>query len=622
LRRLQRFAAALSAAVLLGAPAAAQTPYPLRRYLSIRSAARPTLAPDGRTVAFLTNLTGSAQVWTVPGGSGWPQQATFVSGSVASAEWSPTGDSILVVADDNGNEQFQFALVRADGTQWTPLTTDPKVRNEFGGWSQDGKTLYYASNARDPRFFDCYLMDVETKQARRVFQKDAVVMAAALSPNKRTLAAVEAQSNVNENVYLVDTTTGNARLLTPHTGDVKYDVIGFSTDGRTLTIASDQGRDFVNLATMDLASGKLTFLQDEKFDIENARLSNDGRFLAYTTNRDGYEELSVLDTHTWRPVRLPALPHGILTPGGFSADDKRLAVTVNTPTRNSDVWLIDLPAARRTQVTFSSLAGIDRETFVEPTLIRYPTFDGRQIPAFLYLPKNAPSDHSLPVILSIHGGPESEERPFFSSLYQYFVSRGYAVLAPNIRGSSGYGKAYLAMDNGPKRWDALKDLAAAVDWIGTQPALDPHKVTAFGGSYGGFAVMAMLTHYPDRFAAGVDLFGIADFKTFLKNTAPYRRPLRIAEYGDPVKDSDFLDAISPARHAEKIVAPLMVIQGANDPRVPDTESQQIVEKIKAKGGVVEFILFPDEGHGLAKLPNRIQAFEGVVAFLDKYVRNK
>lgn len=227
---------------------------------------------------------------------------------------------------------------------------------------------------------------------------------------------------------------------------------------------------------------------------------------------------------------------------------------------------------------------------------------------------------SLPVILSVHGGPEDQEQPYYTAYYQYFVSRGYAVLTPNVRGSNGYGKGYLALDNGSKRWDALKDLAAAADWIASQPALSSRKIAIFGASYGGFAVLAMLAHYPDRFAAGIDLYGPADLKSFLATTAPYRRPNRIAEYGDPVRDSAFMDAISPLRHAAGIRAPLLVIQGANDPIVPPSESKQIVETITRNGGVAQLMLIPDEGHGFSKLPNRLKAFEAMIAFLDQHVK--
>jgi dipeptidyl aminopeptidase/acylaminoacyl peptidase len=502
------------------------------------------------------------------------------------------------------------------------LTADPKVQHQWGGWSADGRSIFYTANSRDERYFDCYVMDLETKKSRRVFARAAVLSASALSKDGKTLAALAMRSEVNYELYLVDTATGKGREVAAHQGDAKFLVIGFAADGKSLYLATDLGREFVNLARLDVATGELTFLQDERHDIASALLSADGRWLAFTTNRYGYEGLSVWDTRTHEPVQLPKLPRAMVAIGGFSADGKHLAISLNGPTLTDDLWVLDLPAPQARRVTFSNLAGLDPRTFVEPELIHYRTFDGREIPAFLYLPQSAPRDRSLPVLLVIHGGPEIEEQPYFWAPYQYFVRRGYAVLTPNIRGSSGYGKTYLALDNGRKRWDALKDIAAAGDWVGTHPSLDRKRVIIFGASYGGFATLAMLAHYPDRFVAGIDFYGFADFQTFLKNTAPYRRPLRIAEYGDPVKDADFFDAISPARHVRKIKAPLFVLQGANDPIVPAAESEQIVKKIKAQGGTVRYLLLPDEGHGLAKLSNRIRAFEEMMRFLDEVLITK
>lgn len=610
----------LSLLAFVASTAQAQTQYSLRQYLSIRSCAAPSMGASGRDVAFVTALTGTAQVWKVPTTGGWSDQLTFFGSSISSVTWSPIEEQMIVVADIDGNEQFQLFLVKADGTQTVNLTNDPKVRHSFGGWSKDGKSVYYASNARDPRYFDCYIMDLATRQTKRVYQKNAILEAVALSNDNRWLVANEAASNVNNNLYLVDLNSGQARALTQHSGDAMYDIVGFTHQNQKLMVVTNQDRDFMNLASVDLADGKLTFLRDESHDLFGGGISPDGKNVVLLTNNHGYGELSLLDATTLRPKRLPMLPKGSVGLGGFSADSKRLAISVNTPTKNTDVWILDIASNRLKQVTFSSRAGIDAATFAEPSLIKVKSFDGMELPAFLYLPKNAPQDHSVPVILSVHGGPEGQERPFFTALYQYFVSRGFAVLAPNIRGSAGYGTRYLAMDNGPKRWDALKDLAALTDWVGTHPSLNGKKIAVMGGSYGGFATLAMLVHYPEKYAAGIDLFGIADFKTFLANTAPFRRPLRIAEYGDPVKDSEFLDAISPARHVERIRAPLLVIQGANDPRVPESESALIVQKVKEKGGVVEYLLFPDEGHGVAKLPNRIRAYETVVAFLNKHLK--
>jgi dipeptidyl aminopeptidase/acylaminoacyl peptidase len=600
--------------------AAAQTPqYPLRQYLSIRAAASPTLSPDGSQVAFLMRVTGTSQVWRVASGSGWPDQLTFLGGNIGSVAWSPTGDWVLVTADHDGDEQYQLYLVKADGTETAALTSDPKVRHLFGGWSHDGRQIFYASNKRNPRFTDCYVMDIRTRQEKRVFQKDASLSASALSRDGRTIIATDSASNFDSTLYAVDTQTGQSREMTHHSGDARINAIDFSADGKTLYITSDEGREFVNLAALDMATGKRRFLHDDSMDVDNALLSPNARTIAYIVNREGYQDLRFWDVTGNQPVKTPRLPEGTVAIGGYSRDGQRLALTIGTPTLNGDVFVLDTGSSKLVRSTFSSLAGSDPRTFVQPRLVHYKTFDNREIPAFLYEPRSNGSGVPAPVILSVHGGPESQERPLFSPLYQYFVSRGYAVLAPNIRGSAGYGKTYLALDNGPKRWDALKDLNAAVDWVGTQPGLDAKRVAIFGGSYGGFAVLAMLAHYPNRFAAGIDMFGVTDFKTFLKNTSAYRRANRAAEYGDPEKDSVYMDAVSPALHADKIRAPLFVLQGTNDPRVPESESAQIVAKVKAAGGTVEYLLFPDEGHGFTKLPNRIKAYESVVAFLDKYM---
>lgn len=602
----------------------AQAPrYPLRQYLSIRAASSPTISPDGGQIAFLMRITGTSQVWKVPTTSGWPDQLTFLAGNIGAVSWSPTGEWILVSADHDGDEQYQLYLVKPDGTQTVTLTSDPKVRNLFAGWSHDGRKIFYASNKRNPQFTDCYTMDVSTKAEKLVFQKDASLFASALSRDGRYFISTEAASNFDNTLYITNMRTGTSRELTPHKGDARFTAIDFSTDGNTLFVTSDEGREFSNLAALDVASGKRRFIHDDPVDIDNAVLSPDGRTIAYNVNREGYQELRFWDAVANRPGKAPKLPDGTISIGGFSRDGRKMALTVGTTTLNGDVFVLDISAGKLARSTHSSLAGIDGATFVQPRLVHYKTFDGRDIPAFLYEPRTNGSNGSgakAPVILSVHGGPEAQEKPLFNPLYQYFVSRGYAVLAPNIRGSAGYGKTYLSLDNGPKRWDALKDLNAAIDWVGAQPGLDATRVAIFGGSYGGFAVLAMLAHYPTRFAAGIDLFGVTDFKTFLKNTSSYRRANRAAEYGDPERDSEYMDSISPALHASNIKAPLFVLQGSNDPRVPESESAQIVAKVKAAGGTVEYLLFPDEGHGFAKLPNRIKAYESVVDFLDKHMK--
>ncbi|MBC8044805.1 MAG: S9 family peptidase, partial [Rhizobacter sp.] len=356
------------------------------------------------------------------------------------------------------------------------------------------------------------------------------------------------------------------------------------------------------------------------FDVEVLETSNDGTYLFYCVNQEGYTRGVVKNLKTGDLVNLPNAK--MLTYVSFTPDSKKFILRYATGTQQGERYLYDPKTKRQSQMSFPNYAGIARETFVEPQLIKYKSFDGTEIPAFLYLPKDAKQDGKLPLIIEYHGGPEGQSDPYFDPLLQYFVARGYAVLLPNVRGSSGYGKNYLNADNTTKREVSLKDGIAAAEWAKTAGYFDPKKLIAFGGSYGGYMTLAMLTFYPDYWAAGVDVVGISNLLSFLKNTSAYRQKVRISEYGDPVQDSTFLKKISPLYHVENIKAPLMVIQGANDPRVPKSEADQIVEAIGKKGGVVEYQLFDDEGHGLAKLKNRIKGYSAMMDFLDKHVLKK
>jgi dipeptidyl aminopeptidase/acylaminoacyl peptidase len=432
----------------------------------------------------------------------------------------------------------------------------------------------------------------------------------------------ETVTNTNANLYLFDLATGQAALLTPHEGDAIYSNIRFTPDSKTIYLSSDQDRDFENLAKIELPNGKLTYLENEKREISGMILSENGRYMAYTANLDGYGELFVKDMQTGKMVNLPKMPKGIVGGLSFTKTGDKLAFSFTSAGRTNDVWIYDQTAKTVSRLTHAPMGGIDASTMVEPALIKYKSHDGLEIPAFFYLPTGAKKDGSLPVILSVHGGPESQERPWFAKLYQYYLSRGYAILAPNVRGSAGYGKTFMAMDNIEKRPEALKDLVWAVEYLKSSGYADPKKIAVMGGSYGGYSTLAMLTMYPDLWAAGVSIVGIANFETFLKNTGAWRRKLRESEYGYLDKDLDFMKSISPIYMVDKITAPLMVIQGANDPRVPQIEADQIAEKLKAKGGVVEYLLFPDEGHGLAKIPNQIKAYTAAADFLDKYVKNR
>jgi dipeptidyl aminopeptidase/acylaminoacyl peptidase len=378
---------------------------------------------------------------------------------------------------------------------------------------------------------------------------------------------------------------------------------------------------------MDLQSRKIMPVTNASWDTDATEMSADGRLLAYTLNREGFSELYVRkltdagggdDKDT-----LVALPgKGVAGGLDFSRDGRKLAFSFAGARFNSDVWLYDLKTRKLEQVTRASRAGIPQESFVEPELIRYKTFDGRDIPAWYYKPQNAragDANRALPVIISVHGGPEGQERPAFNPTYQYFLARGYAVLAPNVRGSTGYGKAYMALDDVEKRMDSVADANAGAEWLVATGWADPRRIAAMGQSYGGFMVLACLCTAPDLWAAGVDVYGIANFVSFMENTHPSRRRHRAAEYGSLEQHRDVLERISPINQVDRIKAPVLAIHGEKDMRVPISETEQIVAALTSRGVPTELIRLPDEGHGLVKLPNRLRVYPAIADFLDRHI---
>jgi dipeptidyl aminopeptidase/acylaminoacyl peptidase len=612
--------------------------YGIDRYLNIRSASSPALSPKGERVAFLTNITGTPQVWMTGADGGWPEQMTFYSDRVDFISWSPDGSGLIFAKSKGGDENAQLFWLSPDGSQIKALTDAPQVRHNFGGWSHDGKKISYASNKRNKDYFDVYVMDVATGREELVYQQDGSNQPFAWSFDNRSLIVSHdnEQLSLDNDLYLVDTETKQSTHLTPHQGAAEFGDVTFAPNGHTIFFGTNDNREYYSLAEMDLESKKVRILDDTPWDLAATEMSDDGSLFAYTINRDGFSELYVrgLDTdgkplitvmgEKGRPVQLPG--KGIVSGLQFSKDNSHLAFVFNGARYNSDVWLYDLKSHQLSQVTHSSTAGIPRSSFMEPQLIHYKSFDGREIPAWYYRPATLhifterPTSTTLPVIVSVHGGPEGQEQPGFSSIYQYFLSRGYSILAPNVRGSIGYGKTYTHLDDVRKREDSVKDLAAAVEWLKTQGGADPRRIAVMGGSYGGYMTLAAVTLYPDLWAAAVDTVGIANFESFLKNTSGYRRKLREVEYGSLERDLDFLRAISPLGKVERIKTPLMIIAGKNDPRVPYTEAEQMVKALRDRNAVIEYKLFEDEGHGVAKLSNRLIVYPLMADFLDRYMK--
>jgi dipeptidyl aminopeptidase/acylaminoacyl peptidase len=531
--------------------------------------------------------------------------------------------------------------MKADGTGVKELTSDPKTRHNFGDWSDDGTRIYYTSNKRDKTFFDVYTMDVATGKEELLFQQNGSNSFAAASKDgsKVIISRSGTELGLDNNLYLIDTRTKQETLLTPHEGSAQFEVVDF-LDDNTILLGSNDKREFGNLARMNLTTKKVEFLDSTNWDLDAGTISDDGKTFAYTINRDGFSELYIVDAKNIgkksQAVKLPA--QGIVGGLNFSKDADKLAFTFNSAKYNSDVWTYDLRSKQLTQITKSSRSDIPQTSFVEPQLIKYKTFDGREISAWFYSPNERykvwrnedvfyiktsfaeTQSKSLPVIISVHGGPEGQERPGFSSLYQYYLSRGYAILATNVRGSTGYGKTFTHLDDVEKREDSVKDLAYAVEWLKTKGGADPKRIAVTGGSYGGYMTMAAITLYPDLFAAAVNTVGIVNWESFLKNTSGYRRRQREVEYGRLDRDLEFLRRISPLAKVDKIKTPLFVIHGKNDPRVPYTEAEQVVAALNKRGAIVEYKLFDDEGHGISKLKNRLELYPLVADFLDKYMK--
>ncbi len=599
------------------------------QYLNTRAATAWDWDPSGSGLFLFTRLGETTQVHRVAFPGGYREQLTFFSEPVSGATVNPdpARHSFLFTKDLGGNEAYQIYHFDLSTGRFRMLT-DGKSRHGSVLWSNKGDRFAYHGTQRNGTDWDLYVADPKSPgPGRRVLAEGGSWSVLDWSPDDQALLVTRTISINQSSLHILDLKTGKLRNLRPSSQEIAYGSACFTGDGKGVWFTSDEGSEFHQLRHLDLASGRMeTLTGGIPWDVEDLELSRDGRTLAFTTNEDGLARLYILDARTRKggARRLEGLPSGLIGGLRFDSAGRRLAVSVNSSTTPGDVFVVDLKKGAPVRWTFSEVGGLDPSRFVEPTLVRYPTFDQvdgqpRQIPAFFYRPQGK---GPFPVLIHIHGGPESQTRPYFSSFTQYLVNEmGIAVLAPNVRGSSGYGKTWLQLDNGFLREDSVKDIGALLDWIARQKDLDAGRVAVMGGSYGGYMTLASMTRYNDRLRAGVDVVGISNFVTFLQNTQDYRRDRRRVEYGDE-RDPEmraFLESISPTSNAHKITRPLFVVQGQNDPRVPVTEAEQMVEVIRRNGGAVWYLMAKDEGHGFAKKANRDFYLQSVVLFLQKHL---
>jgi len=608
----------LTAALLLVcAGLAFSEDFSLMQFLNVQYARNPSFRPDGYELVYTTNISGVPQVWRISTFNGYNAQVTFDTNGVDGAWWSPTDRNWMVVsAAVRGSERSQLYLLSPYGSKWYRITPDDEAIYNFGTWARDGSRFAFATNSRNKTDFDIYEYSAEAKDIFLLYQGEGDNAAASYSDDNRFLLIMREHSSANTDLLLYDRQTGKTRLLSPHEGNVQYRSPVWTPDDKGFYLLTNQGRDFTGLAYWPLDSAAFRWIETPDWDIEQFALSKNGEMLAWTVNEQGYSRFHFRDlrrnTHIG-PARVPA---GVIDGLVFSPDGFKLAFCLGAGDRPYDIWTYDTGSDRLSQTTISAIGGLPQGLLRVPELIEYETFDGRRIPAFWYTPVDAKG--ILPVVVAIHGGPEDQARPDVSGVLQYFLRRGFAVLEPNIRGSSGYGKTYMAMDDVQRRADAVQDVEYAARWLKARPDVDASKLVI----YGGFMVLASLSTYPDTWAAGIDVVGIANFVSFLENTGAYRRALREAEYGSLAADREFLTQISPLTHVDQIKAPLFIIQGANDPRVPKSEADQMAEALRARGRIVEYMLFDDEGHGLRKTRNRIIGYSAAVEFVEKHVLNK
>ncbi len=622
--------------LLLAVPALAAPPEPaepspdalaaaVERMARIGSSGSPSLSPDGKQVAFVSNRGGVPQVWiAATEGSGEPRRVGSFDDPVTGVEWSPDGAWLALSVAPGGGLNEQIYLVHPDGSGLKRITDGGEENNRLSGWS--GKLVRFSSSRKDPASLDAYVYDAATGETRFVAANPGVGTLTDISRDGRRAVVSRVRSRGDDNLFLIDLATGKEELLTPHEPPGSFDGGKLAPDGRAVYLTANKDADNIYFARIPLgADGKPGAMEKltsrDEAEVDDFDLQPAGAGAAVVFNVAGRSELAILDLATLRLTPVPDLPGEIVGGLGYAEDGSRLAFTVAGAKRPTDVWVLGGTDASPRQVTFTPHEGVDLAALVAPELVRFPAHDGLELSGWLYRPAGGfPGGGAGPVVISFHGGPEGQERPSFRPDYQALLSRGIGVFAPNVRGSSGFGKRFVNLDNGPLRIESLKDIKACVDFLVGRGIADPKRIGIMGGSYGGYMTLAGITEYPDLFAAGADLYGMVNFATFFAHTQPWMAAISTKEYGDPVTQKDLLRQLSPLYKLDRVKAPLLVLHGANDTNVPLVEAQQVAAELKKRGVAVESVIFPDEGHGFRKIPNRVRSTVEIVRWFERYLK--
>ena len=593
------------------------------RYTEFRSAAVFSWHPQRRELLIGTRFGDTVQVHDVKMPGGARTQLTFFPDRVSGALYHPHASDYFVFTKDVGGGEW-FQLYRYDvATGDSTLLTDGKSRNMGAQWSNRGDRLAYASTRRNGADLDFYIINPTDKGSDHLLVQNegGGWEVADWSPDDKTLLAAEAIS-VNESyLWLVDIASGRKTLLTPKGGEkILYAPVGFSADGKSIYTDTDRDNQFQRIARLQLAGGQPQFLTHDSWDVETTALSRNRQLLAYSVNENGLSRLHLLDLGSGAERKLPPIPTGVLSDLVWHENNRDLAFSLNSARSPLDAYSIDITTGKLERWTTSETGGLKAENFVEPQLVKWKSFDGLEISGWLYRPNAAKFPGKRPVVVIIHGGPEGQARPIYLGRNNYYLEdMGVALMVPNIRGSAGYGKTFIALDNGFKREDSYKDIGALLDWLKHQPGLNGDRIMVTGGSYGGHMTLVTATRYNDQIACSVDIVGMSSLVTFLEHTEPYRRDLRRVEYGDErdPKMRTFLESIAPMNHVGDLKKPIFIIAGANDPRVPKSEADQMVAALKKQETPVWYLAAKDEGHGFAKKKNADFQFYATIVFMEK-----
>ena len=620
------FAVLVSLAVLAGCKPKSDyrevKQYSIEQFMKTVSIGGSSFSHDEQLVLFSSNKSGIFNAYTVSVGGGEPTQITnSTTNSVFAISFFPNDNRILYQSDNGGDEIFHLYVRNEDGST-RDLTPYRNARSQFYGWSHDDSSFFFGSNKRNPRFMDLYEMDIASFTPTLVYQNNAGYDLGCISDDKRYVALSKVYTNDNSDMYLYDVLTKDLKLLSKHDGDIVFTPMVFSKDSRWLYYLTNEASEFNYVKRYELSSGTTEKVEQMKWDITSVSFSHSGKYRVVMVNNDARTQIQLKDS-SGNSVDLPLLRDLDITSVNISRGEHLMAFYANSARSSNNLYIYDFDKRSYKQITNTMNPDINTDDLVDGNVVRYPSFDGLQIPAIEYKPHQIKAGEKAPALVWVHGGPGGQSRIGYSPLLQYLVNHGYVVIAVNNRGSSGYGKTFYQADDQKHGEVDLMDCVEAKRFLATTGYVDTTKVGIIGGSYGGYMVLAALAFKPTVFAAGVDMFGVANWVRTLKSIPPWWEAYRDALYkemGNPATQEEMLKSISPLFHVESIVRPLIVLQGANDPRVLKIESDEMVEAVKKRGVPVEYIVFPDEGHGFAKLGNEMQGYSAIRQFLDKYLK--